>query len=83
MEEQKFEAIKQRPPHHRGPEEKVSLKVPSLSTDKSTAAFVVYLFYKNNFLTRHVLAKMIDMISEDKTKTEDIFKYLVEEAAKA
>jgi len=82
-ENNKYEATRVRPPHYHGPEEKIVLHVGGDALNKTTAAYVVYLFYKTNFLSRHVLKNMIGLLNDDKIKTGDVLKFLVEEAAKA
>jgi len=48
----------------------------------SSVFFVVYLLYKANFLSRHNLATILNIIKQP-DKPEDIAQWLVNEASKA
>lgn len=80
----RFEAVKQRPPHSKGSPSKLVVEIDvSQEVNKGSVACAIYLLYKSNFLTRHVLTKMLEILSNEKLKLEEICRYLVEEAVKA
>jgi len=79
----KFEAVVEQAPHYNGPVQKVVLEVGEAKVDKASVVGAVYVFYKSNFLTRHVLKKMLWDLEVAIAKPEEVFQWLVNEAAKA
>lgn len=83
-----YEAEVPKLPHQKGVTDKIILDLEEssgdgLKVDKVTVAYIIFLFYKENFITRHTLQKMIKTLSDRVTKVETLLEWLVLEAAKA